>query len=343
MRAIVSERHGPNSVVMKDVQKPEVIQPGHVLLRMRAVGVCGSDIHIYNGDETYQRKSPVTLGHEMTGVVEDTGSGVSVFEKGDRVVSETAYNVCGKCFNCRTGNYNLCPDRIGFGALADGGMAEFLVVREDILHHVPDGVDDVTAALTEPTCVAFNAASTLGEIKPADTVLIIGPGPIGLMSLQVALLHSPYNVSILGTASDGARLELARSLGADDIFTSPGSAAEKLKSVGWAGGADVVIDAAGVSSTLKIALGAVRHGGRIVKVGWGPDKPDFSLDPIVGKAVDLQGSFSHNWATWERVLRLFAKGKLRPAEIASTYQMADWKTSFEEMRSLKIAKGVLLI
>lgn len=343
MKAIVSEGHRANSVVLREVPKPNTVPAGHVLLRMHAVGVCGSDIHMYRGDETYSRKSPVTLGHEMTGTVEQTGERVTGFARGDRVVSETAYNICDRCFNCRAGNYNLCPDRIGFGALADGGMAEYLVVREDILHHVPENVDDITAALTEPTCVAFNATSTLGGIKPADTVLIIGPGPIGLMSLQVALLHTPHHVSVLGTPSDWSRLELAGELGADDVFRDADSAVSRIRSVGWAGGADVVIDAAGVSSTLRTALDAVRYGGRVVKVGWGPDKPGFSLDPIVGKAVDLQGAFSHNWATWERVLRLFAKGKLRPSRMAATYRMEEWKKAFDDMSSLKVAKGVLLI
>ncbi len=343
MKAIVSERHGPGSVVMKEMPEPGSPPPGHVLLKMKAVGVCGSDIHMYHGSESYPRKSPVILGHEMTGVVAEAGEGVVDFRKGQRVVSETAFSVCGKCYNCRRGNYNLCPGRMGFGALTDGGMAEYLIVRQGILHHVPDGVDDITAALTEPSCVAFNAVSTLGRIEPGDSVLIIGPGPIGLLSLQVALLRSPYEVSVLGTKRDSRRLETARSVGADRVFEDATEAAGALRTAGWGDGVDVVVDASGVSATMKTALDAVRPGGRIIKVGWGPDIPDFNLDGIVAKAVELRGSFSHNWETWERVMRLFRNGRLKSSRIARSYAFDDWESAFDDMSKLQIAKGVLMI
>ena len=343
MRAVVSDSHGKGKVSLRNVDEPGEPTGKNVKLRMKAVGVCGSDIHVFNGTESYQRKSPVTLGHEMTGTVVSTGSEVKGVRPGDRVVTETASHVCGVCYNCRKGNYNLCPNRSGFGALIDGGMAEYLVVREDILHKIPEGVDDVTAALTEPTCVAFNATSTLGKIEPADSVMIIGPGPIGLLCLQVALLRSPHHASVLGIKSDADRLKLALELGADEIFDDPVTASAKLKHAGWGDGVDVVMDASGVSATLRTALEVVRPGGRIVKVGWGPDVPSFNLDQIVAKAVELRGSFSHNWETWERVLRLFGGGKLKPAAIAKTYAMNEWESAFRDMEERKIAKAVILI
>ncbi|MBX8643993.1 MAG: alcohol dehydrogenase catalytic domain-containing protein [Thermoplasmata archaeon] len=310
---------------------------------MTAVGVCGSDIHVYNGTESYPRNSPVVLGHEMAGIVDGVGNDVRHVKTGDRVVCETANYVCGECYNCRKGNYNLCPHRIGFGALSDGGMAEFLVVREDILHRIPEGVDDVAASLTEPTCVAFNATSSLGKIEPADSILIIGPGPIGLLCLQVAMLRSPSATYVLGIKADQDRLKLALELGADEVFDDPSTCIEKMKVAGWGDGVDVVIDASGISATLKTALDAVRPGGRIVKVGWGPDIPTFNLDQIVSKAVELRGSFSHNWETWERVLKLMKRGKLNPSLIAKPYSFDMWRNAFEDMEKRRIAKAVIVI
>jgi L-iditol 2-dehydrogenase len=343
LKAIVSESHGSGKVFLRNVPDPG--EPGNteVRLRMKAVGVCGSDIHVYNGTESYQRKEPVILGHELMGVVDLAGSEIRNFKAGDRVVCETAAHVCGRCYNCRKGNYNLCSSRTGFGAMTDGGMAEYLIAREEILHKVPDEVSDVSAALTEPCCVAFNAASSIGKIEPSDTVLIIGPGPIGLFCLQVAMLRSPASIAVLGVPSDGERLKTATETGADMIFDDARAAVDALSHSGWGDGVDVVIDASGVSATLKIALDVIRPGGRIVKVGWGPDVPGFNLDQIVAKAVELHGSFSHNWETWERVLRLLRNRKLMPERIVRQYPLDRWKDAFEDMEKRRIAKGVLIL
>ncbi len=343
LKAIVSESHGQGKVVLKEVRDPGEPGKTEVRLKMKAVGVCGSDIHVYNGTESYPRKEPVILGHELMGIVDKTGSEVRNFKTGDRVVCETAFHVCGRCYNCRKGNYNLCSSRIGFGALTDGGMAEYLIAREEILHKVPDAVSNVTAALTEPSCVAFNATSTIGKIEPADSVLIIGPGPIGLFCLQVAMLRSPAAIAMLGVPSDAERLKTALEIGANMIFDNARAAVEALSHSGWGDGVDVVVDASGVSATLKTALDVIRPGGRIVKVGWGPDVPGFNLDQIVAKAVELHGSFSHNWETWERVLRLFTTKKLNPERIVRQYSLDRWKDAFEDMEKRRIAKGVLML
>ncbi|MBX8635107.1 MAG: zinc-binding dehydrogenase [Thermoplasmata archaeon] len=343
MKAIVSESHGSGKVFLRNVHDPG--EPGkmEVRLKMKAVGVCGSDIHVYNGTESYRRNEPVILGHELMGIVDMTGGGIQNFKVGDRVVCETAFHVCGRCYNCRKGNYNLCSGRMGFGALTDGGMAEYLIAREEILHRVPDEVSDVSAALTEPSCVAFNATSSIGKIEPADTVLIIGPGPIGLFCLQVAMLRSPASIAVLGMPADGERLKTASETGADMIFDDAHTTVEALSHSGWGDGVDVVIDASGVSATLKTALDVIRPGGRIVKVGWGPDVPEFNLDQIVSKAVELHGSFSHNWETWERVLRLLRIRKLEPEKIVRLYPLDRWKDAFDDMEKKRIVKGVLIL
>jgi alcohol dehydrogenase/L-iditol 2-dehydrogenase len=343
MKAIVSAKHGSGMVTLENASQPLDPLGDQVILKMKAIGVCGSDVHIYQGIESYDRKSPVILGHEMVGEVYKIGDKVKHYKVGDRVVSETAAYVCGECYNCRRGYYNLCTKRMGFGALVNGGMAEYLATRQDILHKVPDEVDDITAALTEPTSVAFNATSKLGKIEPGDDILIIGPGPIGLLCLETALLRSPYNISVLGIKSDVNRLEIAKEMGANNIYDDAKIATAELIHSGWGDGVDIVIDASGVSSTLKTALDVIRPGGTIVKVGWGPDIPNFNLDKIVSKAVNLKGSFSHYWDIWERVLRLFKIGKLKPAVDlkVKNYPIERWEDAFKDMENQKIAKAVI--
>lgn len=339
MRAIVSQAHGPGHVIWGERPTPTDPAPDQVILKVTAVGVCGSDIHVYHGTESYPMRYPVALGHEMTGIVEAVGSDVHEWAVGDRVVSETAYFVCGRCRLCRQGHYNLCPERLGFGALVDGGMAEYVRTRAAILHRVPEGVEPPAASLTEPTAVAFHALTVNSHLAPGDQVVVIGPGPVGLMAVQAARLYHPRRLLVIGTEADRARLTLAESFGADAVFTDAAAAKAALD----APGADVVIDASGVTATLEAALAMVRPGGEITKIGWGPEPAAFGLDPLVQKAVRLHGSFSHNWETWERVLALMARGDLHPFDLAEVFPFADWEEGFKAMASHRIGKAVLAL
>ena len=344
MQAILSTQHGPQNVYLRAIDDPPAeLKSDEVVIKVSSVGVCGSDIHVYHGTESFAMDYPVVLGHEMCGIVERVASQVTDFFVGDRVVSETAFRVCGACLNCREGRYNLCSQRRGFGAAVNGGMAERVLTRAAILHHVPDGVSDVSAALTEPTCVAYQAVVVNAGIQPGDVVAIIGPGPIGLMALQVTKLVCPSYIAMVGTPRDGSRLALAREWGADAVFDNVDTARDGLRSVGWADGVDVVIDAAGVAATVQLALDIVRPGGCITKIGWDSHPLNLSLDPLVAKAVRLQGSFSHTWSTWERVLRLLGRHSLRPELMAETFPLANWEQAFQRMGSQVIAKAVLTL
>lgn len=342
MDAIIATAHGPGNVKRAVIADPPAPGPGEAVIAIGAVGVCGSDIHVYHGTESYPMRYPVALGHEMMGTIEALGAEVTGFKVGDRVVSETAFRVCGACVNCREGRYNLCPDRIGFGALVNGGMAERVLTRAAILHHVPESVSDVAAALTEPTCVAYQAVVVNTHIQPGDSVAVIGPGPIGLMAIQVLRLLSPCFIAAIGTSADQERLQLARKFGADEVFTDPAYAREELRRAGWGDGVDVVIDAVGLAETVRLALEMVRSGGQITKIGWDPKALNVSLDPLIAKAVRLQGSFSHVWSTWERVLCLMARGRLRPEAMAEVFSFDSWETGFSRMADKRVAKAVLV-
>src|SRR5438105_2762461 len=214
MRAIVNVERKPHRVEMQERPTPE-IGPGDVLLRVRGVGVCGSDLHQWHATHSWPVNYPVTLGHEFGGEVAAVGREVKAFREGDRVVSETAASICEECVYCRSGHYNLCPKRLGFGYGLDGAMADYVRVPARCLHPLPDNVPFEDAAMTEPACVACNAVMELSRIMPGDTVVVMGPGTIGLMVVQMCRLFTPGKLVLIGTTKDGERLKVGRQLGAD--------------------------------------------------------------------------------------------------------------------------------
>lgn len=341
MRALVNTENRPGAVELQDRPTPE-IGPEDVLIRVEAVGVCGSDLHQWHGTHSWPVNYPVALGHEFGGVIERVGENVAGFHPGDRVVSETAARTCGSCIYCRSGNYNLCPHRLGFGYGVDGAMADYVRAPAIRLHHVPDSVPMEDAAMTEPACVAANAVIELSHVQPGDLVVVIGPGPIGQMALQMARLGSPGGLWMVGTERDTARLEMARMLGASEILVDrKDDPLSRVQQVGDGLGAHLVVDCVGISATLKTSLDLVRPGGQITKIGWGRAPVGFSLDPLVQKAARLQGSFSHTWTTWERVLGLFARGQVQTAPIRRVFSLDQWETAFHTMDRLEIAKSIL--
>ena len=185
-----------------------------MLLQVGAVSVCGSDVHQAYGTHSWPVNIPVALGHEFGGTVAAAGRDVKDFREGDRVVSETAAVICGACLMCRTGRYNLCPTRKGFGYGVNGAMAEYVKVPARCLHHVPDSLPFELACLTEPHSVAYNAMCENATIRPGDTVVVLGPGPIGLLCARMAALSGAHPLIVAGLGGDAARLATARALGA---------------------------------------------------------------------------------------------------------------------------------
>lgn len=316
--------------------------PGEVILQVAACGVCGTDIHVWQHGMGAER-GPVVLGHEYSGVVAAVGPGVSGVRIGERVVSETAAYVCGACVYCRSGQYNVCPHRRGFGFQADGAMANFVRTRPDILHRVPERLPMAFAALTEPGCVAYNAIVEKSRPRPGDHAVVIGPGPIGLMCVAVLRLLGPARLTLVGLRRDGARLELARRMGADEVVVADEEdAVARVLSCGDGFGAHLVVDAVGVAATLQQSLEMVRPNGQITKIGWGRAPVGFSLDALVRKAATLQGAFSHTYGTWERVLALLGSGQIDVSPLVMPFALSEWHAGFSAMEDLEAAKSVLL-
>lgn len=334
--AVVNYAPEKGSVEIREIDKP-TIGDEDVLLEVSNVGVCGSDLHQWTADHSWPVNYPVILGHEFGGHIVETGNKVTRWKEGDRVVSETAAVIDVNNPMSRVGLYNLDPSRKGFGYGVNGAMTRFVRVPSRCLHKVPDWIPFEHACLTEPCCVAYSAVVENTRIKPGDRVIVLGPGTIGILCAAVARICGAQ-VAIVGLESDKHRLDIAKQYGCETII---GDAADWVKNRDGLG-ADCVIDAAGSSITLQIAMQLVRPNGKITKVGWGPQPLGFSLDPLVQKNITLQGSFSHNWPMWERVIALMASGQLdvKPI-IGGIWPITEWHTAFEKMHRGEIVKSIL--
>ena len=334
--AVVNFAADRGSVELREVGVPE-IGSHDVLLEVANVGVCGSDLHQWTGDHSWPVNYPVVLGHEFGGTIVAVGDSVTGWHEGDRVVSETAAIIDPDSPLTRRGLYNLDPGRKGFGYGVNGAMTRFVCVPARILHRLPAGLSFEQACLTEPCCVAYSAVVKNARIEPGDRVVVLGPGTIGILCAAIARLCGA-EVAVVGLPADQGRLEVAKQYGCDIIVGDARSWALDRDGLGC----DGVVDAAGASATLKIALDLVRPAGWIAKVGWGPQPLGFSLDPLVQKNVTLQGSFSHNWPIWERVIALLAGGRLDVQPIiGGVWPLEQWHDAFEQMHTGQVVKSVL--
>ena len=334
--AVVNYSAEPHSVEIREFTRPDP-GPDDIILAVEAVGVCGSDLHQWTSTHSWKVNYPVVLGHEFGGRIAAVGRAVKNWQEGDRVVSETAAVIDPDSPLSREGLYNLDPTRRGFGYGVDGAMTKFVRVPARCLHRVPDGLAMEQAALTEPCCVAYNAVVNNARVRPGDRVVVLGPGPIGILCAAMARLAGAQ-VALVGLERDRVRLEVAKAYGCEVIVGDATAWAKARDGLG----VDGVIDAAGASAALRIAMDLVRPNGWISKVGWGPQPLGFSLDPLVQKNITLQGSFSHNWPVWERVLALLGSGQLdvRPI-MGGVWALESWHEAFEKMHSGQIVKAVL--
>ncbi|RNI36212.1 Zn-dependent alcohol dehydrogenase [Hanamia caeni] len=324
------------SVEIREVEKPEIGEED-VLLEVANVGVCGSDLHQWTADHSWPVNYPVVLGHEFGGHIVETGAKVTKWKEGDRVVSETAAVIDINNPMSRAGLYNLDPTRKGFGYGVNGAMTRYVRVPARCLHAVPDQLPFEQACLTEPCCVAYSAVVANTRITPGDRVIVLGPGTIGILCAAMARLCGA-EVAVVGLEPDRHRLSIAEQYGCESIIGDATAWAKERDGLG----ADCIIDAAGASITLKIALQLVRPNGKITKVGWGPQPMGFSLDPLVQKNITLQGSFSHNWPMWERVIALLSSGQLNVKPIiGGVWPISEWHTAFEKMHKGEVVKSVL--
>lgn len=310
MRALVKARPEVG-LELREVEEPRA-GPRGLLVRVRAAAICGSDVHIYDWDPGYRfMKLPLIIGHEFAGEVAEVGEGVSGFEPGDRV----AINPCVPCWKCRmcmSGRINVCYDWKLLGVHMNGGFAEYVAIPEGIggVYKLPAGLSFDEGALLEPFCCALHALERSGA-GPGDSALVIGPGPIGILTAAALKAAGLTKVFITGVSADAARLECARAMGADfAINVDERDPAEVIAEATGGEGVDLVFEASGSPGALARALDLIHRGGKAILLGIHPTQVSLSINDIVRGERELIGSYTYTDGTWRRALELVSKGKV---------------------------------
>lgn len=327
MKALRKLRRGHGNVDLVDVDPPRPGK-GEVIVRVQYSGICGTDIHILH--DLYSKAiPPVTLGHEFSGIVSELGPDVQGWKGGDRVTVESAAEFCRVCEFCRSGQTQRCEKRQGFGSGRDGAFASFVVTRQDGLYRLPDHVSFQEGALCEPLACAVHAVIERSSVEQGKTVLVTGPGPIGLLVLQVAKAVGA-TVVISGTQRDEERLELAKRMGADHCVQIDQQDLNPLIHELTGGmGVDISFECSGASGAVRDCLQGVRKGGEIVQVGLFGNSIDLNYDDVTFKEVQVKGSFTHNRRTWEKAIDLLRDRKVNLSPLVSReFPLDQWQEAF---------------
>lgn len=341
MQAVVKTDAGYDNMVLKEVPIPEVTG-NHVLMKVAYTGICGTDIHTFKGQYA-NAVTPLVLGHEFSGKVVAVGDNVTKVKPGDRVTSETTFATCGHCVYCKAGEYNLCENREGIGTKANGSMANYVLTREESVHILPDNVSYKLAAMSEPLASCVHAMYQKTPFTLHDTLLIMGPGPMGLLSLQIAKEIGAFTI-VSGITKDAERLQIAKELGADIIVDTQKEDLAKIVMDATDGvGVTKVYDCSGATPAVNAALPLVRKGGTFQQVGLFA-KPMNELDErsIIQHEITYRGSRSQNPYDWPIALHLESKGAIDEEKmITASFDLEHWRDAFEAMMAGQELKVVI--
>jgi L-iditol 2-dehydrogenase len=293
------------------------IGPDDVLVRVRACGICGSDVHGLDG-KTGRRLPPLVMGHEAAGEVAETGRNVTDLRAGDRVTFDsTVY--CGSCFHCARGEQNLCDNREVLGVSPGpyrrhGAFAEFVAVPRRIMYRLPENLSFEHAAMIEAVSVAVHAVN-LTPVRLGDTAVVVGSGMIGLLAIQ-AVRHAGCS-RVIAVDTDEARLKLALAAGATDaVDPKAAGAVEAIHALTDGRGADVALECVGATEPIRTAIGAVRKGGAVTLVGNVSPEIEFPLQSVVSRQIRVQGSCASN-GEYPACIELLSRGAIQVDSLIS--------------------------
>ena len=314
MKALVLSEY--KHLAVEETPKPQPADD-ELLIRIKACGICGSDVHGFDGS-TGRRIPPIVMGHEAAGIVEAVGSGVRSFRAGDRVTFDsTVY--CGDCFYCRRGQVNLCDRREVIGVSTPlfrrmGAFAEYVTVPERIAYALPDTMPFAHAALIEAASVAVHGAS-LTPLEPGDAAVVVGAGMIGLLTLQAIREAGAERVFVVDV--DDTRLEMARGLGATETFNSKTqNVVAEIQKRTEGRGADVALECVGITDAIGLAIESVRKGGAVTLVGNVAPKIELALQSVVSRQIRLQGSCA-SCGEYPECIAMMADGRIRVEPLIS--------------------------
>jgi len=339
MRGLAKTTRGPEGMAVLELERPQPA-PDEVLLEVDYAGLCGSDAGIYQFKQAFERMDlPTVIGHEYTGRVVAVGDRVRDFEPGDRVV-ERPIRGCGQCFQCQTGEENLCQNAALTGIDHDGGYAGYVTAPASVLHPVPDSVDPRHAALMEPTSITARAVIENSRVRADDRVLVAGPGPMGLLTAEVADAQGG-EVTVAGVERDTEyRLPLAERLGYPTINVESDDLDARRDELTGGTGYDVVFDTTGHPSGLPMAAEEVRKGGQIVLIGQ-TGETTMEYTPLVRSEVDLQCSYGAVCGDFERTLRLIQSGDVdHETLLDERFSLLEADSAFEAFLAGRTVKPV---
>lgn len=354
MKALVYETEH-NKLVFKEKNKP-VCGPEDMIIKVEAVGICGGDLHFFTGN--FQAPPSVhsefIAGHEFAGVISEVGDKVDPqWKVGDRVVTDNTAGACGKCPACARGHFVNCKHRSILGLGEDGGFTSYVRVPGNILRlnpnsvfHIPDTVDFAAATVLEPAANSYRVVVQEVNVKPGETVVVYGPGPIGLMCVQIAKLAGAAKIILVGQSVGRAvRAKVGLAYGATHWLENDHGEDIPAKILKIAGdeGVDCVIDAVGHPSILPEALDIVKSEGIVVRAGMSDRPVAQSINMMTLKAVKVLGHMGYDTECWRNCIRLAAAGKLDLNTIV-THQLPleDWEKGFRMSIDNSAAKVVLI-
>lgn len=304
--------HGPGKRSWEEKPKPTIKDSTDAIVRIAKTTICGTDLHILKGDVP-EVADGLILGHEGVGVIEEVGSGVSNFKAGDKVLI-SCITSCGSCDACRKGMYSHCETGGWIlGHLIDGTQADYVRIphANTSLYHIPDGVDeDAIVMLSDLLPTGFECGVLNGQIKPGDTVAIIGAGPIGLATLLTAQFYSPAEIIMVDF--DENRLNVAKTFGATKLVSK--NAAEEIMKLTDGKGVDVAIEAVGIAATFDICQSIIAAGGHIANVGVHGKSVELHLEKLWSKNITITTRLVDT-VTTPMLLKTVLSGKLKPEKL----------------------------
>ncbi len=343
MKAVVKYGKGKGLVEIREIPEPK-IKEDEVLIEVKAVSVCGSDLHIYHDHHPYW--PPVVLGHEFSGVIADVGKEVTGWKIGDRIVSETRTGSCGVCYTCQSGFPQVCEQKRAYGIGINGAYAKYIAGPARLLHRLPEDIPFEVGAAIEPAAICVSSILERSQLQAGESVLITGPGPVGLISLAIAKTAGARIVGITGRSSaKGIRFEKARELGADFIINiDQEDPVSRVLALTDGLGVDVLIETSGGDEAIQQAFETVRRLGRICAIGiTGKQGVSIPYDRGVFKAIRYDFCFSSSWTSWERTIGLISKGLLALEKlITHRLPLEKWEEAFDLLKNRRAAKIILI-
>ncbi len=337
MKALVRFGMGDDDIRLEDVPEPSPA-PNEVKIEVKAAGVCGTDIH---GHPSV--RPPVILGHELGGVIVELGRDCKTRKVGDRVISECAKFLCGKCRFCKQGLAALCLRRKGMSSSADGCFAPYVTILEQSTHLLPEHTSLEAGSLCEPLACAVHAVIEQARVQPGEFVVVVGPGALGLLVTQCAAALAAKTV-VAGTSADKDRLALAKRFGA--VKTADATAEdlpELVRSMTDGYGADVVFECSGAPAAVPTALACCRKRARYIQAGILHKNVSLDFDDIFFvRELSLIGSHTSNPSSWDEAMKLLDAHKVDlQSLITAELPLADWRRAFDLMRTRQAIKVIL--